>query len=236
MAQDARFAAKRLGGERELPLSGTTARAYLALPHTGSGRGVLVFHEAFGLVEWVRDVCDRLAREGFVALAPDLFAGRSSDSVEGAVALMQTLDAARVDDLIGAAARALVSEPACSGHRIAALGFCMGGALALRAACRLPHVAAAVDFYGALPSLPLDFSQARAAIFARFAERDPYISTAQVDALRAEIARAGLRADLAVERGVAHGFMNATRPEVFDAIAAARGWSSLLAFVRAELA
>ncbi len=226
----------RSGVELALPLPDGAASGYLALPASGRGRGVLVFHEAWGLLDPIRDACDRLARSGFAALAPDLYAGRSSDEIEGAVALMNQLTPERAGMLVDASVEALLRSEACEGARIGALGYCMGGQLALFAACRSPRIAAAVDFYGSFPGLPLELAKCRAAVLAIFAERDAYVPAAQVESLRAELARAGVRASVRVQPGVAHAFMNESRPDVFDAAAAAAGWSALLAFLRAELA
>ncbi len=235
MSQNPLGAPRSAGTEVPLLLEGQTASAYLARPASGRGRGVLVFHEAWGLVDWIRDVCDRLAREGFVALAPDLYGGRSADTLEGAVGLMGELSPDRVKVLVAAASGALFGCEATEGARIGALGFCMGGQLALFSACQNPRIAAAVDFYGSFPALPLELGSCRAAVLAIFAERDPYIPLAQVDALRIDLRRAGLRASVRVEPGVGHAFMNESRPDAHDAAAAAAGWSALLAFLRAEL-
>jgi carboxymethylenebutenolidase len=197
---------------------------------------VLVLHEAFGLVDWVRGVCDRLARAGFVALAPDLYRGDSADSIEGAtrLALGLTADAVRRD--LAAAVTALFSDHAVDGARVGAVGFCMGGHLALLAAEASPRVAAAVDFYGLHPGLALDPGRIRAAVLGIFAERDEYVPAEAVAALKSALETGGVRASFVVQPGVGHAFMNETRPERFDARAAAEGWDRMLAFLRAELA
>ena len=102
----------RDGSELEIPVEDGALPAYLARPAAGHGPGVLVLHEAFGLVEHVRDVCDRLARAGFVALAPDLFRGRSADNAEQAAELAAGRDAERVMRDLAGATQALFNENA----------------------------------------------------------------------------------------------------------------------------
>ena len=184
----------------------------------------------------MRGVCERLARAGFVALAPDLYRGESSDSIEGATRLALGLTPEGVRRDLAAAVGALFSDHAVDGARVGAVGFCMGGHLALLAAEASPRVAAAVDFYGLHPGLPVDPGRIRAAVLAIFAERDEYVPAESVAALRGVLDAGGVRASFVVQPGVGHAFMNETRPERFDARAAAEGWDRMLAFLRAELA
>ena len=224
------------GGAVEIQTDAAPLPAYRVAPPTGRGPGVLVLHEAFGLVDWVRSACERLARAGFVALAPDLYRGQSADSIEGAtrLALGLTPDGVRRD--LAAAVTALLSDHAVDGARVGAVGFCMGGHLALLAAEASPRVAAAVDFYGLHPGLPVDPSRIRAAVLGIFAELDEFVPAEAVAELRRALEAAGVRASFTVQPGAGHAFMNETRPERFDARAAAEGWDRLLAFLRAELA
>lgn len=225
----------RDGSEIEIAVEDAALPAYLARPVAGHGPGVLVLHEAFGLVDHVRDVCDRLARAGFVALAPDLFRGRSADSAEQAAELVAGLEAQRVMGDLAGATQALINEHAVDGPRIGAVGFCMGGHLALLAATVSPRVAAVVDFYGVAPGLPLDLSKLEAAVLAVFAENDEFVSSEAVEALRAGLAAAGKQASILVQPGVGHAFMNDSRPDCHDAAAAAEGWDRMLALLRAKL-
>jgi carboxymethylenebutenolidase len=226
----------RHGSELEIPVEDGALPAYLALPAAGHGPGVLVLHEAFGLVDHVRDVCERLARAGFVALAPDLFRGRSAENAQQAAELAAGLEAQRVMRDLTGATQALINEHAVDGARIGAVGFCMGGHLALLAATGSPRVAAVVNFYGVAPGLPLDLSKLEAAVLAVFAENDEFISSEAVKALRAGFDAAGKQATILVQPGVGHAFMNDSRPDCHDAAAAAEGWDRMLALLRAKLA
>jgi carboxymethylenebutenolidase len=210
--------------------------AHLAVPGSGGGRGVVVLHEAWGLDAFVRGVCARLALEGFVALAPDLFDGKQAADVAEAQRLSDALTAARVEEDLEGAVHALLSHEAVDGPRVGLLGFCLGGHLALLGGVRTPRVGAAVDFYGLFPHPPLEVGRLAVPLLAIFAQRDAYIGAEAVEQLRGELRAAGKRASVSIEPGVDHGFMNDTRPDRFDAAAAARGWESLLAFLRAELA
>jgi carboxymethylenebutenolidase len=225
----------RDGIEIEIPVEDGALSAYLARPAAGHGAGVLVLHEAFGLVEHVRDVCDRLARSGFVALAPDLFRGRNAASPEEAAELAAGLEAPRVMRDLEGATQALINENSVDGGRIGAVGFCMGGHLALLAATASPRVAAVVDFYGVDPGLPLDPSKLEASVLGIFAENDEFVSNEAVETLRASLAAAGRQATILVQPGVGHAFMNDARPDCHDATAAAEGWDRMLALLRAKL-
>ncbi|MDJ0852664.1 MAG: dienelactone hydrolase family protein [Myxococcota bacterium] len=224
------------GTEIQIPGAGVPLPGYLARPATGRGAGVLVLHEAWGLVDQIRGVCDRLARAGFTALAPDLFRGRTAASADEAVALSASL---RPDGLRGDVDRsiaALLADETLDSLRLGAVGFCLGGHLALLAGAWSHRVSAIVDFYGLHPALPVAYDRIEAAVLGIFAEADEYIPAENVDRLRADLEAAGVRSHLRVEAGVRHGFMNEARPERHDAKAADAGWDRMLAFLRAELA
>jgi carboxymethylenebutenolidase len=209
----------RAGSELAYAVSAQTRRAYLATPTAGVGPGVLVVHELDGLGEFTRDACDRLAREGFVAFAPDWLGA----------------DAAAAEAL-DAAVEALLGRDACQGARIGALGFGAGGPLALDLATRCRRLAAVVSVQGAHPSLDPDLAKLEAACLALFAERDPLAAPAAARALEARLRAAGRRGAVRVVPGVAAGFLDSGRHAAYDAKAAAETWDLLLGFLRAELA
>ncbi len=223
------------GTEIQIPGAGVPLPGYLARPATGRGAGVLVLHEAWGLVDQIRGVCDRLARAGFAALAPDLFRGRTGATEEEAVALSGSLQPESLRGDLDRALAALLADETVQGLRLGAVGFCLGGHLALLAGAWSHRVAAIVDFYGLHPGLPVDYGRVEAAVLGIFAELDEYIPADRVDRLREDLEAADVRAHLRVEAGVRHGFMNEARPERHDAKAADAGWDRMLAFLRAEL-
>ncbi|MBW2268861.1 MAG: dienelactone hydrolase family protein [Deltaproteobacteria bacterium] len=208
---------------------------YLALPARGRGPGVLVLHEAWGLVDDIRDVCDRLARADYVALAPDLFRGAIAETEAEAHERVRALASDAVGPDLDAAVAALLNHHSVDGGRIGVLGFCMGGHLSLVTAARNQRVAAAVDFYGAPLGVPVDIAGIEAAVLGIFAENDEYVGADIVKELRRDFQAADKSATFIVEPGVGHAFMNAARPDRYAAAAAERGWDRLLAFLRAEL-
>jgi carboxymethylenebutenolidase len=225
----------RAGTEIEFSSNGDQVRGYLATP-VGRGPGLIVIQEWWGLVDHIRDVCDRLAREGFVALAPDLYRGEATSDPDEAGRLMMGLEISRAARDLDGAVEALRRQDAVDGSRVGAVGFCMGGQLALYAATRNPRVGAVVDFYGIHPQVTLDLSGLEAPVLGIFAERDGFVSPDAARKLEAELRAAGKRASFQIYEGVDHAFFNDTRPDVYDADAAARAWADTIAFFRAELA
>jgi carboxymethylenebutenolidase len=191
--------------------------------------------EWWGLVPQIRDVCDRLARSGFVALAPDLYRGESTTDPDVASRLMMELEIDRAGRDLDAAVEALRRQPATSGSRIGCIGFCMGGQLALYAACLRPEIAAVVDCYGVHPKVSLDFGSCRAKVLGVFAENDDFISAADVRTLDEALSQAGVDAKLLTYVGVQHAFLNDARPDVFDAATAVEAWRDIETFLEAEL-
>jgi carboxymethylenebutenolidase len=226
----------RAGRDIEFASDGEKARGYLALPASGRGPGVIVIQEWWGLVDQIRDVCDRFAREGFVALAPDLYRGESTSDPDAAGRLMMNLEIPRAARDLDGAVRALLGHDALEGSRVGTLGFCMGGQLALFAATRNRRIGAVVDFYGIHPNVTLDLSGLEAAVLGIFAERDAFVPPEAARKLEADLRSAGKRASFQIVPGVDHAFMNDRRADVYDARAAARAWADALAFLRAELA
>ena len=229
------MAERRPGREIEFASNGDIVKGYLALPRSGRGPSVLVIQEWWGLVDHVRDVCDRFAREGFAALAPDLYRGETATDPDRAGRLMMGLEIPRAARDLDGAVKALLDNPAVDGPKLGAIGFCMGGQLALFAATRNPRIGAVVDFYGVHPNVKLDLSRLEAAVLGIFAERDGFVTPEVAHKLEADLKAAGKRARCEVYPGVDHAFFNDSRPDVYDADAAARAWSETLAFLRAEL-
>jgi carboxymethylenebutenolidase len=196
---------------------------------------VLVLQEWWGLVDHIRDVCDRFAREGFVALAPDLYRGDATSDPDEAGRLMMDLEIPRAARDLDAAVIDLLGHHAVDGGRVGAIGFCMGGQLALYAATRNPKVGAVADFYGVHPNVSLDLSGLEAAVLGIFAERDAFVPPATARQLQQELLDAGKRADFRIFDEVDHAFFNDTRPDVYHAASAAEAWNLTLNFFRAEL-
>ena len=192
----------------------------------GKGRpGVIVIQEWWGLVPHVRDVVNRFAHEGFDALAPDLYHGKSTVDAEEAHHLMETLDWPRAVDEIGAAVDYLRND--ARSPRVGIVGFCMGGALAVLAAHH-PGVNAYASFYGFPPDpsaiLPITVP---GALF--FGEKEDVFSVPNARAFADAQARAGIPTEVVVYPGAGHAFFNDARPEVFHPVAAKTAWSRTVA-------
>ncbi len=226
----------RAGREFTFSVAAQPRRVYLSEPASGHGPGVLVVHEADGLAEFPRDVCDRLAREGLVALAPEWLEGSSAAPVERTGPRAEALDPARSAEALDAAVEFLLGRDACDGPRVGALGFGQGGALALDLAARNRRIGAVASFWGAHPRLVPDVAKLEAACLAVFAERDDLAPPAAARSLEASLRAAGRRAAVKIVPAVGAGFLDPGRPTAFDATAAAAAWDGLLTFLRAELA
>lgn len=228
--------AGRAGREIELASDGEKIDGYLAEPASGRGPGVLVIQGSSGLVDNIRDVCDRFAREGLVALAPDLYRGERAGDPDAAGRLMMSLEIPRTMRDLEAAGRALLGQDAVLGARVGAVGFDIGGQLALLAATHNRRIGAVVDFYGCHPIVTLDLSALEAAVLGLFAERDEVVPPEVARKLEADLRAAGKRVRVEIFAGVANAFFDDSRPDVYDARAAGRAWAETLAFLRAELA
>lgn len=220
------------GSTVEFPVNGKSSSGYLSVPLSGSGPGVIVLQEWWGLVDHIKDVADRFAAEGFVALAPDMYHGESATSPDDAGKLMMALDIDRVEkDLRGAIAYLLSRSEVTSEH-VGTVGFCMGGQLSLSAACANPAVGACVDFYGIHPSVTPNLESLRAPVLGFFAEKDDFVPPAAARQLEADLAVAGKTANITVFEGADHAFFNDNRTEVYDADLAATCWTRMLTFYR----
>jgi carboxymethylenebutenolidase len=217
----------------DFPVNGRKARGYLSKPESGSGPGVLVIQEWWGLVEHIKSVADRFAASGYVALAPDLYHGESTKSPDEAGKLMMALGIDEAEKDLRGAATYLLSES--STKKIGVVGFCMGGQLALFAASKNPAIGACVNFYGIHPNVKPDYARIKAPVLGLFAEKDPWVPPAAVKKLEADLKAAGVSTDFTIYPGVDHGFFNDTRKEVHDVAAATEAWSRVLAFLAKHL-
>jgi carboxymethylenebutenolidase len=209
--------------------------AYVAVPASGHGPGLVVLQEWWGLVPQIRTVCDRLARAGFVALAPDLYRGDSTTDPEEAGRLMMELEIERAGRDLACAVDALRRQPETTGSHVGCIGFCMGGQLALYAAGLCPDIRAVVDCYGVHPKVSLDLDGCNANVLGVFAENDEFIPAADVQQLADALEKAEIEHKMLTYLGVQHAFLNDARPDVFDAETAAEAWRDIESFLNAEL-
>lgn len=212
-------------------------RAYLATPEQGNGAGVLVLHAWWGLTADFTAICDRLAANGFVALAPGLYPdGATAQTIPEAEALRDQLDEAgdETEAVVEQAAEQLLDLPGVTGARIGVIGFSLGAYFALQLSQSRPDlVSAAVTVYGTDDG---DYSTATAAYLGHFAENDDYEPLDLVQTLEGRIRAAGREATFHTYPGTSHWFFEPSQTGVYDAEAAELVWERTLAFLKEQLA
>lgn len=214
----------------EFSSNGGTATGYLATPPEGEGPGVIVIQEWWGLVPHIKEVCDRFAAEGYVALAPDLYHGESTKSPDEAGKMMMALRIDEAEKDLRGAIQCLLNHEATSSKTVGTVGFCMGGALSLYAASKNPQVGACVVFYGIHPNVKPDLAKLRGPVLGIYAERDAYVPPSVVNELEARLKEHGKSAEMHIYAGRDHGFFNDTRSEVYDEADAQDAWRRVLKF------
>jgi carboxymethylenebutenolidase len=214
--------------------NGGVCSGYLAQP-VSKGPGIIVIQEWWGLVDHIRDVVDRFARDGFVALAPDLYHGKTTRSPDEAGKLLMALNIGQAEKDLRGAVQHVLSLDQTSGQKVGTVGFCMGGQLSLFAACANPSVGACVDYYGIHPNVHPDISQLQAPVLGFFAEKDGSVPPEVVRKLEAELKSAGKQVEFHIYPGVSHAFFNDARPEVYHEAFAKQSWERMVQFFRDHL-
>ena len=217
----------------KFPTNGTTTSAYLATPASGKGPGVLVIQEWWGLVQHIKNVCDRLAAEGFTALAPDMYHGKTASEPDGAGKLFMALNIAQAEKDLRGAATYLAGHSSTA--KLGVVGFCMGGQLALFAATLNPSIGACVNFYGIHPNVQPDYTKLGGPVLGLFAEKDGFVTPQVARDADAAIRKAGKQSEIHIYPGVDHAFFNDERPDVYNKAAAADAWRRTLALFRQHL-
>ena len=210
---------------------GSACRGYLA--NAGQGRpGVVVIQEWWGLNDQICGVADRFARAGFTALAPDLFKGRVAQDADEASHLMNGLDfpGATHQDIRGA----VDYLRGVGAGKVAAMGFCMGGALTIAAAVHVPNLSAGVCFFGIPPREFADPANIHVPFQGHFANMDDWCTPAAVDALEAAMRAGGATPELH-RYDAGHAFFNERRGEVYDAACAGLAWERMAGFLAKHL-
>jgi carboxymethylenebutenolidase len=228
------------GSMVSFPVNGTEAEGYLAIPGAGSGPGLLVLQEWWGLAPQIKRTCDRLASEGFVALAPDLYHGEIAEHTEmdKANALMESLPPERAARDMSGAIDHLLGSDAVTGDRVGVIGFCMGGLLTLMISAFQGHrVAAAVPFYGApLGDGEPDWSGLSAVVDGHFAANDDFFPADAVRDLEKRLRGMGKDVTFHIYADTGHAFGNEDNPlGTHDPEAAEQAWARALAFLKVHL-
>ncbi len=214
---------------------------FLARP-TAAGKypAIIVVMEAFGLNDHIRDVAKRIAAEGYVALAPDVYY-REKDAVVGydnlpeAIRLMTCLNDGSIVKDISATVAYLQGQEFVRTDRIGMTGFCMGGRITFLSACRVRGLAAAAPFYGGgIGGLLGDADKASCPLLFFFGDQDPFIPNEEVERIKTTLARLGKPSEVVVYPGAPHGFFCNER-ESYRPDAAKDAWERLKKFFAAHL-
>ena len=218
---------------------GFTIRAFLAKPTNvgGAAPAILLLHEWWGLSDHAKDVARRLAQEGYVALAPDLYSRQGSKVAQTpteAAALMNAVSSQAVLRDVNAATKYLKMQPFVDPLRIAALGFSMGGTFALTQAEHNSDLKAAVAFYGKVPPIET-FRYFLCPILFHHAGKDGWVTRKEVDVLAEGLRQHGKPGVIHVYPEADHAFFNDARPDVYRAQDARLAWDRTLVFLRNNL-
>jgi carboxymethylenebutenolidase len=215
--------------------NGGTAGGYLASPASGRGPGVLVIQEWWGLIPQVKGVADMFAREGFNALAPDFYHGKSAQIGEPdkAQKLMMELDIEQAARDARGAAQFLASQPNTSSAKVGVIGFCMGGMLALLTGTVASDVVGAVvDCYGVPPRQRPDYSKLKGIpVLGIFGGRDEHVMHA-LPGLEADLKAAGVPFEKVVYPNADHAFLNEQRADAYRPDDAKDAWPKIMSFLK----
>ena len=222
-----------MGKMVQFPSNGGNTSGYLATPSSGTGPGVLVIQEWWGLVDHIKRVCDRFASEGFSALAPDMYHGKTASEPDAAGKLFMALNIAQAEKDLRGAAKVLAEHSSTA--KIGVVGFCMGGQLALFAATLNTNVGACVDFYGIHPNVKPDYGKLSGPVLGLFAEKDGFVTPQTARDLDAAIKRAGKQSEIHIYPAVDHAFFNDDNAGAYNKPAAEDAWKRTLNFFKANL-
>jgi carboxymethylenebutenolidase len=213
---------------------GEILMGYLARPAGDEPQpAIIVIQEWWGLNDHIKDVANRFAQEGFVALAPDLYHGVVATEPDEARKLVMELDMAEAVREIQRGVDFLQGQAFVAGPQVGVVGFCMGGGLALQTALAEEDLGAAVAFYGR-PLAPDQAGQVKAPVLGLYGATDQGIPVADVEAMGAALEEAGVESEIQVYEGAGHAFFNDTAPS-YNADAAADAWPRTLEWFREHL-
>jgi carboxymethylenebutenolidase len=206
-----------------LSTSNGASTAYVARPHEKVSACVLLIQEWWGVNDHIRDIAGRYASEGYLCVAPDLYRGRVAKDSSEASAMMKAL---AIEDGLETIRKAM--DAATETYKVdlfAITGYCMGGTFALRSACEFPELKAAAPFYGDIPDEAILKNLKVPTLFIA-GQRDAWINPSKVNGLKEIAAKYNLPVET-ISYDADHAFFNDTRPEVYDAQAAADAWQNV---------
>ena len=217
-----------------------TMKAFLAQPAEavpGGTPGLVICHEWWGLNDHMKDIARRFAREGYVTLVPDLYVrlgAKVTTDAQEAGRLMSALSSQLVLRDLNAAVAYLKRQPTVDGLKIAALGFCMGGTLALTLATHNSELKSCVVFYGKVPPIET-MAYLLCPVLYHYGAKDGWVTSQEVERLRQGLAQFGKPGEVVTYPNAQHAFFNETRPEVYGPDDAAKAWKKTLEFLAACL-
>lgn len=215
----------------EVQTENGASNAYVALPDDANDKAVLIIQEWWGLNDHIKDIAARYADEGFIGIAPDLYRGKIARSPDEASKMMHDL---AIEDGLGTIKATIDAASEQFGiNHFGITGYCMGGTFALRAACELEGISAAVPFYGDIPDDEI-LSKLRTPTIFISGTRDGWITPEKVAGLEDAVERFELPVQ-SVKYDADHAFFNNTRPEVYDETAARDAWALAIAFFKENL-
>ena len=213
----------------QFPIDGGQAPGYLARPAKEDPKpGLVVIQEWWGLNAHMKDLTNRLANQGYVALTPDLYHGKVVSEPNDAQKAAMELDRGRAMAEIDAAVAYLRDQNYVNPKQIGVIGFCMGGALALYAGANNANVGAVAAFYGGGVPGPEAFAKSKAAILNIVGDKDRTLPSIQ--ALEDGLKAYAMPHELVIYPGAEHAFVNDTRTEVYKRDAAEDAWKRALAW------
>lgn len=211
-------------------------KAFLARPEKKTKYpAVIVIHENRGLQPHIRDVAQRMAKEGFLALAPDALSplgGTPENDVDKAREMIGQLNADETVKNMVAAVKYLESHPQSNGN-VGCTGFCWGGAMTNQVAVNAPSLKAAVPYYGRTPAVE-DVTRIKAPILAHYAGDDPGINSG-IPAFEEALKKAGHDYKIFMYEGAKHAFNNDSNPERYNEQAAKLAWERTVSFFKEKL-
>jgi carboxymethylenebutenolidase len=218
----------------EFEANGGTAKGYLAEPE-GEGPGLVVLGEWWGLDDVEKRLVDRFADEGFVALAPDLYHGETTEEPSEAQKQLMAMNMEEAEKEMRGAVKYVLAHPKCNGQ-VGSVGFCAGGGLSVWAAASNPQIGAAVTYYYVMPHGKPDFSNIKAPVLGHFGTNDDFISVEDAKALEAELQQAGVDAAFEFYEGAGHAFAGeSNRLGTYDEGHAKQAWDRTTSFLKQHL-
>ena len=217
-----------MGQRVDFPSNSHTCNGYSA----GRGPAVVVIQEWWGLVPHIEDIVERFAREGFSAIAPDLYHGKTTKSPDDAQKMLMELDADRAEREIAGAGEWLLKQKECTSKTYGVVGFCMGGALAQYTGAKEDKVGATVSFYGGFKKLPIPWNNLHGPILLIYGADDKGVPAEQGRELEKQLEQQGKQVEVVVYPGASHAFFNDTRKQVYKADAAKDAWKRTVELFR----